>query len=109
MKSPHEKPDMSARALKHLLQEKGNLTAPDSLLPTVTAQLGLENKRPKQWFEVQRHLGRVNVARQNGGLPRPQSGEVLVKMVACGICGADIRSVSRQVGYATTLGHEGVG
>jgi len=45
----------------------------------------------KQKFEVQRHLELVYVARQNGDIPQPGPDEVLLQMVACGICGADIR------------------
>lgn len=69
----------------------------------------------KQRFEVQRHLDQVYVARQNGGLPQPRPGEVLLRMVACGICGADIRVVTRNKATpdeperSITLGHEGVG
>ena len=71
--------------------------------------------RSRQWFEVQRHLGQVHVARQSGDLPRPQPGQALLKMVACGICGADIRVVSGDKSATgkpdrfTVLGHEGVG
>ncbi|MFL5666531.1 MAG: alcohol dehydrogenase catalytic domain-containing protein [Ktedonobacteraceae bacterium] len=70
---------------------------------------------PKQRFEVQRHLEQVYVARQSGDMPRPQSGEALLQMVACGICGADIRvvtgnkSATGESDRYTTLGHEGVG
>ena len=72
-------------------------------------------ERPHQWFEVQRHLGQVHVARQSGDLPRPQPGQALLQMVACGICGADIRVVSGDKASSgesdrfTVLGHEGVG
>lgn len=68
-----------------------------------------------QRFEVQRHLDQIYVARQNGDVPRPRPDEVLLKMVACGICGADIRVVARnkaapeKPGHYITLGHEGVG
>jgi threonine dehydrogenase-like Zn-dependent dehydrogenase len=70
---------------------------------------------PKQRFEVQRHLDQVSIAGQNGDVPRPRPGEVLLKMVACGICGADIRVVTRnktapeEPDRYITLGHEGVG
>ncbi len=69
----------------------------------------------KQRFEVQRHLDQVYVARQSGDVPQPQPGEALLQMVACGICGADIRVVTgnkaalREAGRYTTLGHEGIG
>lgn len=69
----------------------------------------------KQRFEVQRHLEQVYVARQNGDVPRPGPGEVLLKMVACGVCGADIRVVTKnkiasgEAGDYITLGHEGIG
>ena len=69
----------------------------------------------KQRFEVQRHLDQVYVARQNGDVPRPRPGEALLKMVACGICGADIRVVTKnktasgEAGQYITLGHEGIG
>ena len=69
----------------------------------------------RQRFEVQRHLGQVYVARQSGDVPRPRLGEVLLKMVACGICGADIRVMTRNKAASAepdryvTLGHEGVG
>jgi len=69
----------------------------------------------KQKFEVQRHLELVYVARQNGDIPQPGPDEVLLQMVACGICGADIRVMtgnkvaSGEAGCYTTLGHEGVG
>src|SRR5258708_6986719 len=71
-------------------------------------------ERSHQWFEVQRHLGQVHVARQSGDLPRPQPGQALLKMVACGICGADIRVVSGDKSATgepdrfTVLGHEGL-
>jgi threonine dehydrogenase-like Zn-dependent dehydrogenase len=73
------------------------------------------NTMSKQRFEVQRHLDQVYVARQNGDVPQPQPGEVLLQMVACGICGADIRVVTKnktasgEAGRYTTLGHEGIG
>src|SRR5437764_1200027 len=69
----------------------------------------------KQRFEVQRHLDQIYVARQSGELPHPQPGEVTLQMVACGICGADIRvatgnkTASGAPGRYTTLGHEGIG
>ena len=69
----------------------------------------------KQRFDVQRHLDHAYVARQNGDVPQPQPGEALLQMVACGICGADIRVVTgnkaalREAGRYTTLGHEGIG
>ena len=69
----------------------------------------------KQKFEVQRHLELVYVARQNGDIPQPGPDEVLLQMVACGICGADIRVMtgnkvaSGEAGCYTTLGHEEVG
>ncbi|MFL5588388.1 MAG: alcohol dehydrogenase catalytic domain-containing protein [Ktedonobacteraceae bacterium] len=69
----------------------------------------------KQRFEVQRHLDQVYVARQNGDVPRPRPGEVLLEMVACGICGADIRVVTKNktasgdAASYITLGHEGIG
>lgn len=69
----------------------------------------------KQRFEVQRHLDQVYVARQSGDVPRPQAGEALLQIVACGICGADIRvvtgnkSATGEPGRYTTLGHEGIG
>ncbi len=69
----------------------------------------------QQWFEVQRYLEQVYVARQSGRLPHPEAGQVVVKMVACGICGADIRVItgnkvtSGDPTRHVTLGHEGVG
>ena len=69
----------------------------------------------KQRFDVQRHLDHAYVARQNGDVPQPQPGEALLQMVACGICGADVRVVTRnkaasgEAGRYTTLGHEGIG
>lgn len=69
----------------------------------------------KQRFEVQRHLDLVYVVRLSGGVPQPGPGEVGLQMVACGICGADIRvvrgdkMVSKEASRYTTLGHEGVG
>src|SRR6266568_2840050 len=74
-----------------------------------------EQTMSKQRFEVQRHLDQVYVARQNGDMPRPRPGEVLLEMVACGICGADIRVVTKnktasgEPGHYITLGHEGIG
>ena len=71
--------------------------------------------RSNQWFEVQQHLGQVHVARQSGDLPRPQPGQALLQIVACGICAADIRVVSGDKASSgesdryTVLGHEGVG
>lgn len=70
---------------------------------------------PKQRFEVQRSFDQIYVARQNGAVPQPQPGEALLQMVACGICGADIRVVTKnktasgEAGCYTTLGHEGIG
>jgi L-galactonate 5-dehydrogenase len=69
----------------------------------------------QQRFEVQRHLDQIYVARQSGDIPRPQAGEALLHMVACGICGADVRvatgnkSTSGEPGCYTTPGHEGMG
>lgn len=69
----------------------------------------------KQRFEVQHCLDQVFVARQSGDMPRPRPGEAVLQMVACGICGADIRVVtgnktaSGETGRYTTLGHEGIG
>jgi threonine dehydrogenase-like Zn-dependent dehydrogenase len=69
----------------------------------------------EQWFEVQRHLGRVQVARQSGNWRQPPPGYVLVNMVSCGICGADIRVItgnktaSGDPNRYVTLGHEGSG
>lgn len=66
-------------------------------------------------FEVQQYHGKINVVRQNGILPRPQRRQVRVKMLACGICGTDIRAVqgnkhsSGQAHNHITSGHEGVG
>ncbi|MFL5592409.1 MAG: alcohol dehydrogenase catalytic domain-containing protein [Ktedonobacteraceae bacterium] len=71
--------------------------------------------RSREWFEVQRHHGQIHVARQSGNWPRLQAGQVLLKMVACGICGADIRVVTGNKlstgdpDRFITLGHEGVG
>ncbi len=71
--------------------------------------------RSQQWFEVQRHIGQVQVARQSGNWPCLQTGQVLMKMLACGICGADIRAVtgnkltSGNPDRYIMLGHEGVG
>ena len=71
--------------------------------------------RSQEWFEVQRHRGQVHVARQSGNWPRLQAGQVLMKMLACGICGADTRAVtgnkltSGDPDRYITLGHEGVG
>lgn len=47
----------------------------------------------KQRFEVQRHLDLVYVARQSGDVPQSGPGEVVLQIVACGICGADVRVV----------------
>jgi threonine dehydrogenase-like Zn-dependent dehydrogenase len=69
----------------------------------------------KQRFEVQRYHDHVLVARQSGDVPHPQLGEALIQMVACGICGADIRVVTKNKTASgasdryITLGHEGVG
>ncbi len=69
----------------------------------------------KQRFEVQRHLDQVFVARQSGDVPQPRPGEALLRMKACGICGADVRVVtgnkaaSGETSLYTTLGHEGIG
>jgi threonine dehydrogenase-like Zn-dependent dehydrogenase len=69
----------------------------------------------KQRFEVQRHLDQVYVARQSGDVPQPRPGQALLQMVACGICGADIRvvtgnkSATGEPDRYTTLGHEGIG
>ncbi len=69
----------------------------------------------EQWFEVQWHLGRVQVARQHGNWRRVLAGHVVVKMVSCGICGADIRittgnkTASGNPNRYVTLGHEGSG
>lgn len=69
----------------------------------------------RQRFEVQRQRDAVYVVRQSGAPPRPGPGEVVLQMVACGICGADIRAmtgnkeISSEVGRYTTPGHEGVG
>lgn len=67
------------------------------------------------WFAVQRYLDQVHVARQCGDVPRPRPGQALVQMMACGICGADIRAVtgnkttSGDPDQYTILGHEGMG
>jgi len=69
----------------------------------------------EQWFEVQRHLGHVQVARQRGNWRQLQPGHVLVHMKSCGICGADIRVItgnktaSGDPNRYVTLGHEGSG
>jgi threonine dehydrogenase-like Zn-dependent dehydrogenase len=69
----------------------------------------------QQHFDVQWYYKQVSIARQRGALPHPQSGYVLVKMKACGICGADIRAVTgdkvvdNDSHRHVTLGHEGVG
>ncbi|MFL5592415.1 MAG: alcohol dehydrogenase catalytic domain-containing protein [Ktedonobacteraceae bacterium] len=69
----------------------------------------------EQWFEVQWHLGRVQVARQSGSWRQPPPGYVLVSMAACGICGADIRVITGNKAASgdpnryVTLGHEGSG
>jgi threonine dehydrogenase-like Zn-dependent dehydrogenase len=69
----------------------------------------------KHKFEVQRHRDQLHVARQSGELPHPQPGEALLQMSACGICGADVRIVTKNKaasgtsGGYITLGHEGVG
>lgn len=69
----------------------------------------------KQKFEVQRSGNQVHVARQSGDVPHPQPGEALLQMVACGICGADVRVVTKNKEASgipesyITLGHESVG
>jgi threonine dehydrogenase-like Zn-dependent dehydrogenase len=75
----------------------------------------VKNRASQQRFEVQWYNGHVYVTRQRGMLPCPQPGHVVVKMIACGICGADIRAVSGNKVINSdprchlTLGHEGVG
>ncbi len=69
----------------------------------------------QQWFEVQRYLGQVYVARQSGGQPQLQNQQALVKMVSAGICGTDIRVtngdkvIAGNPGHYIIPGHEGVG
>ena len=69
----------------------------------------------QDWFEVQWHLGKVQVTRQSGKRSRPRPGNVLVKMISCGICAADVRaitgnkSISEQQGRYIIPGHEGFG
>ncbi len=69
----------------------------------------------QQWFELQRHLGRVYVARQSGGCPQLQNHQALVKIVSAGICGTDIRVargdkvISGNSHDYIIPGHEGVG
>ncbi len=67
------------------------------------------------WYEAQRDLGQVYVARQHGRWPDPLPGQALVRLVACGLCGADVRI---QTGNKATHGvptrrvvpgHEGAG
>jgi threonine dehydrogenase-like Zn-dependent dehydrogenase len=70
---------------------------------------------PQEWFEVQRHLGKVNVARQHYWPSSHPQGQALVQMVCCGICAADVRVVTGDKASSgnpqrfITLGHEGVG
>lgn len=68
-----------------------------------------------EWFEVQRHCGTLQVTRQRGLHPLPESGHVLVQMISCGICGTDIRAMNgnksiqgKKESYLIP-GHEGVG
>ncbi|TMC20884.1 MAG: hypothetical protein E6J34_11300 [Chloroflexi bacterium] len=69
----------------------------------------------QDWFEVQWHLGKVQVTRQSGKRSRPRPGNVLVKMISCGICAADVRaitgnkSISEPQGRYIIPGHEGFG
>jgi propanol-preferring alcohol dehydrogenase len=67
------------------------------------------------WYELQRDHDQVYVARQHGCWPVPLRGQVQVRLVACGLCGADVRV---QTGNKATHGeprrfvipgHEGVG
>src|SRR5450631_4470651 len=73
------------------------------------------NTMSKEYFEVQRHLDQVYVARQRSDLPQPQPGQALLEMIAAGVCNSDIRVVAGNkatVGEPeryVTLGHEGVG
>ena len=67
------------------------------------------------WFAVQRHQEQVFVVEQRGGYPSPDSGQAAVRVVATGICGADVRvCTGNKVATGdprryTTLGHEGIG
>jgi threonine dehydrogenase-like Zn-dependent dehydrogenase len=48
----------------------------------------------QHWFEVQRHLGRVQVARQSGDKCWLQNHQALVKILAAGLCNTDVRVIS---------------
>lgn len=69
----------------------------------------------QQWFEVQRHLGQVYVARQSGGMPPLQDQQALVRIVSAGVCGTDIRVThgNKQIysnpHHYIVPGHEGIG
>ena len=69
----------------------------------------------QEWFEVQRHLGKVNVVRQHYSLLSHPQGHALVQMVCCGICAADVRVMTGNKASSgnperfITVGHEGVG
>src|SRR5262245_29600186 len=75
----------------------------------------MKDKTRQQYYEVQWYHGHISVTRQSGLPPRPQTGQVLVRMTACGICGADIRAITGNkvitgdTHHHVTLGHEGVG
>lgn len=74
-----------------------------------------DTRASEQHFDVQWYHGQAYVTRQRGEQPRPQPDHVLVRMIACGICGTDIRAVAgNKVTNGDshchiTLGHEGVG
>ncbi len=61
---------------------------------------------------VLEEFGQPLVVRDDVELAEPKAGEVLVKLVACGVCHTDLYTASGAdpSGYApTVLGHEGAG
>jgi L-iditol 2-dehydrogenase len=54
-------------------------------------------------------LGPANVSLKELPIPKIGCGEILVKMVACGICGTDIEKLQSQWVTPPILGHEVVG
>ena len=59
---------------------------------------------------------RAALVKRGGGLevvdldiPKPGDGEILVRMVACGICGTDLEKIRGGTETPPVLGHEVVG
>ena len=61
-----------------------------------------------------RYYGKEDIRVEKINMPLPQTGEVLVKVAVCGICGSDLRTFSRgsslsDLPVPRTLGHEFAG